>query len=247
MPKQIQASQKRLQRAHRILDAAAALVLRWGYDKTAVDDIARAAGVAKGTIYLHWQTREELFLALLMRENFKMMQDMKQSLRADPDGFTLRSIFKHASLAILQRPLQRALFIRDADVVGKLVHSESSSGIFQDKMVAFGALLALLREHGLVRDDLAPQAQMYMLSAIFMGFLHTASLIPDGLMPPDEQLAEMLAETVHCTFEPAKPVPPEKMRDVAAICAQKLDQSLALMAVRLEQALNPKSTRQTKK
>src|SRR5579884_3269032 len=59
---------KREARAERILDAASELVLRWGYKKTTIDDIAKQAGVAKGTIYLHWKTREELFLALLTRE-----------------------------------------------------------------------------------------------------------------------------------------------------------------------------------
>lgn len=46
---------KRQERAHRILDAAAELVLRWGYKKTTIDDIAKQAKVAKGTIYLHWK------------------------------------------------------------------------------------------------------------------------------------------------------------------------------------------------
>ena len=49
---------KRQVRAERILDAAATLVERWGYHKTTIDDIAKQAGVAKGTIYLHWKTRD---------------------------------------------------------------------------------------------------------------------------------------------------------------------------------------------
>lgn len=61
---------RRQERAHRILDAAAALILRWGYNKTTVDDIAREAGVAKGTIYLHWKMKEDLFGALIQRENW---------------------------------------------------------------------------------------------------------------------------------------------------------------------------------
>ena len=61
-------SERRVARAHRILDAASSLILRWGYNKTTIDDVARQAGVAKGTIYLHWNTREELFAALIHRE-----------------------------------------------------------------------------------------------------------------------------------------------------------------------------------
>lgn len=67
-----QASKKeepwRLEREQRILDAALALVLRWGYNKTTIDDIAQKANVAKGTVYLHWKSREELFEAMVQRE-----------------------------------------------------------------------------------------------------------------------------------------------------------------------------------
>ncbi|MBV8695914.1 MAG: helix-turn-helix transcriptional regulator, partial [Ktedonobacteraceae bacterium] len=44
---------KQQERAEHILDVAAALIVRWGYGKTTLDDIARQVGVAKGTIYLH--------------------------------------------------------------------------------------------------------------------------------------------------------------------------------------------------
>ena len=59
---------KREEREQRILDAAGELIQKWGYHKTTIDDIAKLARVAKGTIYLHWKTREELFLALIYRE-----------------------------------------------------------------------------------------------------------------------------------------------------------------------------------
>src|SRR6266568_3546350 len=81
---------RRQERAHRILDAAATLILRWGYNKTTIDDIARQAGVAKGTIYLHWKTREELFAALITREKLEMGKEIKQRIIVDPEGATLR-------------------------------------------------------------------------------------------------------------------------------------------------------------
>ena len=80
---------RRQERAHRILDAAAALILRWGYNKTTIDDVSRQAGVAKGTINLHWKTREELFAALIKREKVELAEDLKQRIRdvrQGPDG-----------------------------------------------------------------------------------------------------------------------------------------------------------------
>jgi len=46
-------AERREARAQRILDAASTLILRYGYHKTTIDDIAREAGVGKGTLYLH--------------------------------------------------------------------------------------------------------------------------------------------------------------------------------------------------
>ena len=42
------------ERAGRILDAAAELLLRWGYKRVSIEEIARHAGIGKGTVYLHF-------------------------------------------------------------------------------------------------------------------------------------------------------------------------------------------------
>ncbi len=52
-----------------------------------------------------------------------------------------------------------------------------------------------------MRTDLSLRAQMYMISASFLGFFLVAPLLPDTLALPDEELADMLAETVHRTLE----------------------------------------------
>ena len=41
---------------------------RFGFKKTSVDDIAREAGVGKGTVYLAAESKEELFYQVLHRE-----------------------------------------------------------------------------------------------------------------------------------------------------------------------------------
>jgi AcrR family transcriptional regulator len=45
------------------LAAAATVFLRFGYRKTAMEDIARAAGMSRQGLYLHYATKEELFRA----------------------------------------------------------------------------------------------------------------------------------------------------------------------------------------
>jgi AcrR family transcriptional regulator len=51
----------------RILDATDHLVRQVGIDKTSMADVARAAGVARGTLYRYFESREKLFNALSQR------------------------------------------------------------------------------------------------------------------------------------------------------------------------------------
>jgi AcrR family transcriptional regulator len=48
--------------ADRILDAADRLLARYGYQKMTIDDLAREVGIGKGTVYLHFRSKEEIVL-----------------------------------------------------------------------------------------------------------------------------------------------------------------------------------------
>lgn len=47
-----------------ILTAAFSLFGHYGYRRTSIDDIAQEAGIAKGTVYLYFKSKEEIFRAL---------------------------------------------------------------------------------------------------------------------------------------------------------------------------------------
>jgi AcrR family transcriptional regulator len=47
-----------------ILAAALTLFGHYGYRRTSIDDIAQEAGIAKGTVYLYFKSKEEIFRAL---------------------------------------------------------------------------------------------------------------------------------------------------------------------------------------
>jgi AcrR family transcriptional regulator len=216
---------KRWERAQRILDAAAALILRCGFQKTTLDDVSRQARVAKGTMYLHWKTREDLFGALIRRERLELAKDLKQRITADLSGATLRGILKHSALALMARPLLKAVLLQDMDVLGKLAHREQSSAAYEEKLMGFKIYLELLREYGLVRTDLSLHAQLYMFSAIFMGFFLVAPLMPEGYTFSNEELADMMAETVHCTLEAGRSASPDALQNVSHAFIQYLDRA----------------------
>ncbi len=226
---------RRQARAQRILDAAAALILRWGYHKVTLDDVSRQAGVAKGTMYLHWKTREELFTALVKREKMAMAEDIKQRIMADPGGATLRGILKYSALALMGRPLLKAVLLRDMDVLGKLAQGEQRSATYAEQLAGFTTYLEVLREQGLVRTDLSLKAQVYIFSAIFTGFFLVAPLMPDDFTLSDEELAEVMAETVHCTLEPARATSDEALQTVSRAFLQYLDHAIALRQEQIQE------------
>src|SRR5262249_7214013 len=72
----------RPRRSEHMLDTAATLLVRWGFRKTTIDDVAREAGVAKGTIYLHWKNKNDLFLAALLRAQQQTNAEVLQRIAA---------------------------------------------------------------------------------------------------------------------------------------------------------------------
>ena len=200
---------KREERADRILDAAGELMLRWGYNKTTVDDIARLAGVAKGTIYLHWKTREDLFTALMKREYIRLAEDLQQRIASDPDGGTLRGIIKHSMLATMKNPLMKAVLLRDTDLLGEWMRKESASASYSAQIAQALAFAELFRSRGVVRDDIDSRKYVYMIDAITMGFLVIEQYMPDDLKFSDEEVAEMAAEVAERTFVPSPSLPPQ--------------------------------------
>ena len=64
MPK-IVTEADRQQKRQAILDAAAAEIARYGYDRANINTIAEHAGIGRGTIYLYFESKEDVLSALL--------------------------------------------------------------------------------------------------------------------------------------------------------------------------------------
>lgn len=203
-------SSKRQERANRILDATAELIQRWGYKKTTIDDIARQAGVAKGTIYLHWKTREDLFVALLIRERLAAGQALVQQLASDSEGGTLHGMTKYVMLAALKNPLLKAVMLQDTEMLGGLVRTEIGQTDVKQRIEASRGFLEHLRSNGLIRTDLDLDTELYMLTAITTGFMVVDQFMPENHRFPIEAVADMAAEAVRRAFEAREPTPEEQ-------------------------------------
>lgn len=190
------------ERADRILDAASELLARWGYRKVTVDEIVRRADVGKGTVYLHWRSRDELLFAVLLREGAATFDELAQGMRADPAEVALHRYVRTVFLHAMRRPLLAAIYTRDTEVLGRLVTTDGSRGVAHSKMTLSTEHFALLAKHGLLRADLSAEQIAYGIGSVVLGHLIIDPMLPPELAMPVETKADLLAEMIRSSFEP---------------------------------------------
>jgi AcrR family transcriptional regulator len=207
--------QKQKERADRILNAAADLVLRWGYKRVTIEEIAKRAGIGKGTVYLHWKTREALFIAMLAREALLFFDLIISRIRADPAEALLHRLLRLILRSMSDHALLRAAFSRDTEVLGNLASDGSARPLQGQKIGLTQDYYEILRSHGLLRADLSAKEQFYAVSALVFGFYVLDPVLPPGEQRSFEDRAEILAVTARNAFEPPDPADPAVLRAVA--------------------------------
>ncbi|MEU4550036.1 TetR/AcrR family transcriptional regulator [Nonomuraea dietziae] len=203
-----------LERADRILDTAQDLLLRWGYRRVTIDEIAKRAGVGKGTVYLHWRTRDELFLAVGAREAVAMIEAVTAAMRADPAEIALHAYMRRFFLEAMRRPVLRALFTRDTETLDRFLSSPARQPLEGAKLLASREYLGALADNGLLREDLRPEDLDYSLPTIAFGFFAIEPLLLKAIALSLEEKADQLADVLRRTYGPA--APPSTARFAAA-------------------------------
>jgi AcrR family transcriptional regulator len=69
-------------RCAEILEAARKVFSKKGFNGTTVDDIAEAAGVAKGTVYLYFRSKREVYLAALRQGIVRLNEETRRRVAA---------------------------------------------------------------------------------------------------------------------------------------------------------------------
>ena len=191
----------RKMREERLLDAAVALLVRYGYRKTTIDDVAREAGVGKGTIYLHWKDKNELFRAAIWREQQRYSADLQRRIAADPQGGLLHRVTTHGMLAGMANPLMAAIISGKSDIFNGFLRATDPDFLNQ----LFGGAdiyFTQLQQAGLVRPDIPAPVITYLVTALKVGLFNSADLVGKEHMPSVEQLTAWLSDLIRRWLEP---------------------------------------------
>lgn len=154
MPRSAEQNQRiRAERRREILEAAVPIFAARGYSQAGISEIAQAAGVSHGAVFLHFRTKEELFRAAVLDR----AEELEHALSIpDPQGQGIREA--------LERMVneQVAVVIHRRVTLQLLRYVVSQMDRFPDlaELVALGPRfaerIAPLLEEGARRGDLAP-------------------------------------------------------------------------------------------
>ena len=86
-----------------IMDGARKVFMADGFDGASMNDIARAAGVSKGTLYVYFDSKDELFAALIREEK---RAQAEQVCELAPNETDLRSALNRFGVSLLNLVLR---------------------------------------------------------------------------------------------------------------------------------------------
>jgi len=161
------AEKRRLDKRQQILDAAVEVFAGKGFHKSRVADVARAAEVADGTIYLYFKSKDDILISIFEQKMGDMIEQAEAVLAdlSDPldklarlARFHLENVEQHKSVAkVLQVELRLSnTFMKEykpvrlkqyMDVIGRVIEEGISSGVIRSDVSSvivrrafFGAL-----------------------------------------------------------------------------------------------------------
>ena len=87
----------------RILAAAVKVFAGHGFFNATIAQIAREAGVADGTIYLYFKSKDELLFTLFDEKMSELLEEMKRALAEEPDAPSKLTRLIHLHFALVEK------------------------------------------------------------------------------------------------------------------------------------------------
>lgn len=164
-------------RKNEILDAAERLFEAKGFDGASTGDILRETGIARGTLYYHFKSKEEILDAMIDRMTDRMVQSAAE-IAADRDVPVLRRLtdmmlalhvkgglgdeileqVHKPQNALMHQKLQERLLDKVVPIAAGLIGEAMAQGICRTDYPAEVAEMTLLYS-GTVFDDLAEHSE----------------------------------------------------------------------------------------
>ncbi|MGA2642178.1 MAG: helix-turn-helix domain-containing protein [Spirochaetia bacterium] len=223
------------------MDAAAELLLRWGYKRVTIEDVADQAGIGKGTVYLHYRTREELFFSVIMREQAGATIELIEAVRQDSRNALPHRLIRMKYMSVMRRPILRAVISADPDILGRLVDAARGSDVGKLLGLVSSDYFQLMIEHSLVKPGISAAELVYGVGAVTLGFLTGDAFLEAFSRPALERKADLLEAAIERTF--VLPASDDTLRAIAPEVIELYTKSKEISEAYLVRAYEARTTR----
>ncbi len=157
-----------------LIKRGADLFRQYGFKKTSINDITNAVGIAQGTFYHFFTSKESLYFTILEKEEEKMTSQFFTApslTNVHPKEFIKQSL-KNLIGSVENNPLIRDLFIRDTmKQLLKKIPPEQLKDHFSHDESTFQTWLMSLKNLG-IASKLNSNVMTGLFRALFMLSLH---------------------------------------------------------------------------
>jgi AcrR family transcriptional regulator len=168
-----------------ILDAATTLFAAKGFAAVTTPEVAMAAGVAHGSVFHHFPTKRDLFVAVHNRFQLRLIEGIAAAADLARDPWSRFDAIWRAYLAATEDPDMRRILLLDGPRVVGLDELRR-----QDRDTAFAFLMAEVE--ALAAADLIRPGSVRAITILLFGALDQAAFeIAD--FPEDRELRDRLA------------------------------------------------------
>jgi TetR/AcrR family transcriptional regulator, repressor for uid operon len=138
----------------KIIQAAIESFAQTGFDKTKMEDIAKRLGLSKGTIYLYFNSKEDLFLAIC-EHYVKVMRDQQHSaIFSKKEDLVLDSEHFYENFRRLEQGKDRVMLEM---VVESSRNSRLKKGMYEHRLKVYDAVVEHLNrqiEKGFIKKGI---------------------------------------------------------------------------------------------
>ena len=155
----------------RILAAGLEAFTARGFENCTIDEIARAAGVGKGTVYNYFRTKEDLVVSFMVDLERQMQAEAATLSQARGSAATILTRFIESHLA-LKEPHYPFVRLFLAQLAGRATPADTwvsdASAALDPPLVQ---LFEKLQKRGLVRDDIAVTTLVGAFKVMLLGLM----------------------------------------------------------------------------
>lgn len=164
------------ERKNEILDAAEALFGQKGFDGTSTNDILSKVGIARGTLYYHFKSKEDIMDALIERYNVRMLEAAKEvaadrsipviervirtvmALNASSGGSN-EEIMEHIHKpqnALMHQKIQKSIIVGVTPILTEIVCEGIEQGLFDTPFPYECMEMVIIYANTVFDDDFVP-------------------------------------------------------------------------------------------